>query len=109
MIPNPQPRLLTIFLTPFGRLGMNRLHFGISSAPEIFQRRISEILRDIKGVTYHIDAGLGDASTHSVREDCISIVLQRPQEAGLTRNEMCAFSKRSIRFPRSVQGFHADL
>ena len=36
--------LLTIFLTPFGRFYFNKLPFGISSAPKIFQRRMSNTL-----------------------------------------------------------------
>ena len=36
--------LLTTFLTPFGRYCFHRLPFGITSAPEHFQRRMSVIL-----------------------------------------------------------------
>ena len=32
-----ESKLLTTFITPFGRYCFNRLPFGISSAPEIFQ------------------------------------------------------------------------
>lgn len=32
---------LTTFITPFGRYCFHRLPFGISSAPEHFQKRIS--------------------------------------------------------------------
>ena len=42
--------LLTTFITPFGHYCFKRLLFGISSAPEVFQRRISEILNGIEGV-----------------------------------------------------------
>ena len=35
---------LTTFITPFGRSCFQRLPFGITSAPEIFQKRMSEIL-----------------------------------------------------------------
>ena len=35
---------LTTFITPFGRYCFNRLPFGITSAPEHFQRRMSDIL-----------------------------------------------------------------
>ena len=41
-------KLLTTFVTPFGRYCFNRLPFGISSAPEIFQRTMSEILKDVE-------------------------------------------------------------
>ena len=36
-------RLLTTFIMPFGRYYFNKLPFGISSAPELFQRRMSTI------------------------------------------------------------------
>ncbi|GFO43320.1 Pol polyprotein, partial [Plakobranchus ocellatus] len=61
-----QSRLLTTFLTPYGRFCMNRLPFGISSAPEIFQRRMSEILRDIDGVICHMDDILIHASNKTL-------------------------------------------
>jgi hypothetical protein len=38
----PESAKLTTFITPFGRYIFNRLPFGISSAPELFQHRISE-------------------------------------------------------------------
>ena len=47
--------LLTTFITPFGRYRFNRLPFGITSAPEHFQRRMSEVLQDLEGVVCLID------------------------------------------------------
>ena len=44
-----ESKLLTTFVTPFGRYCFNRLPFGISSAPEIFQRTLSETLKDVDG------------------------------------------------------------
>ena len=43
-------RLLTTFITPIGRFCFNKLPFGISSAPEHFQKRISAILSGLRGV-----------------------------------------------------------
>ena len=34
-----ESRLLTTFLTPYGRYCFNKLPFGISSAPELFQKK----------------------------------------------------------------------
>jgi len=42
-----ESKLLTTFVTPFDRYRFNRLPFGISSAPEILQRTMSEILKDV--------------------------------------------------------------
>ena len=43
-------RLLTTFITPFGRYCFNKMPFGISSAPEHFQERMSNILSGLDGV-----------------------------------------------------------
>ena len=43
---------LTTFITPFGRYCFNKMPFGISSAPEHFQRRMSKILSGLDGVLF---------------------------------------------------------
>ncbi|GFO30891.1 Pol polyprotein [Plakobranchus ocellatus] len=106
-----QSRFLTTFLTPFGRFCMNRLPFGISSAPEIFQRRMSEILRDIDGVICHMDDILIHASNQDTHDERVRTVLQRLQQAGLTLNEKCEFSKPVIKFLGHIidgHGIRAD-
>lgn len=42
--------LLTTFWTPFGRYRWTRLPFGISSAPEIFQAKMREVIEGLDGV-----------------------------------------------------------
>ncbi|GBN71415.1 hypothetical protein AVEN_10637-1 [Araneus ventricosus] len=42
-------------ITPFGRFRFQRLPFGISSAPEHFQRRMSQMLEGIPGTICHMD------------------------------------------------------
>ena len=42
--------LLTTFHTPFGRYRWLRMPFGISSAPEVFQRKMHELIEGLKGV-----------------------------------------------------------
>jgi len=46
---------LTTFITPYGRFCCSRLPFGISSAPEYFQKRVSQILEGLEGVANLID------------------------------------------------------
>ena len=41
---------LTTFSTPFGRYRWRRMPFGISSAPEVFQRRMHEVIKGLQGV-----------------------------------------------------------
>ena len=45
---DPETAKLTTFITPVGRFCFNRLLFGITSTPEHFQRRMTEILCDIE-------------------------------------------------------------
>lgn len=40
---SPESRLLTTFITPLGRYCFNKMPFGITSAPEHFQRCMSEV------------------------------------------------------------------
>ena len=47
--------LLTTFKTPRGRYRWLRLPFGIKSAPEIFQRKMDEMLEGIEGARAVID------------------------------------------------------
>ena len=55
----PESRPLTTFITPFGRYQFNRLPFGIASAPEHFQRRMSQMLEDLEGTICHADDRAG--------------------------------------------------
>ena len=47
---SPESHPLTTFLTPFGRYWFNKLPFGISSAPEVFQSRMNTVLNGLDGV-----------------------------------------------------------
>ena len=45
----------TTFIIPLGRYCSNKLPFGISSAPEYFQKRVSTILNGLAGVLCLMD------------------------------------------------------
>ena len=45
-----ESKLLTTFITPWGRFCFNRMPFGICSAPEFFQRSMEKILHGLNGV-----------------------------------------------------------
>ena len=55
---------LTTFNSPFGRYRWTRMPFGISSAPEVWQRRMHEFAQDLSGVKVIADdilnAGFGE-------------------------------------------------
>ena len=82
-----ESRLLTTFVTPFGRYCFNRLPFGISSAPEIFQRTLSRILEDLDGTICQMDDILVHGIDQSEYDRRLRAVLLRLQEAGLTLND----------------------
>ena len=84
--------LLTTFTTPQGRFAFNRIPFGISSAPEIFTRTMSQILEGMDGVICHMDDILVYASDETTHDERLREVLGRLQEAGLTLNEKCEFN-----------------
>ena len=65
-VPLDEPSsLLTTFSTPVGRMKWNRMPFGISVAPEEFQRRIDESLEGLEGTKAIADDILiwGDGNT----------------------------------------------
>ena len=48
-------RHLTTFITPFGRYCFNKLPFGITSAPEYFQKKMSAVVDGLQGALCLID------------------------------------------------------
>ncbi|KAE8277802.1 hypothetical protein D5F01_LYC24173 [Larimichthys crocea] len=90
--------LLTTFISPFGRYHYNRLCFGISSAPEHFQKRISRTLEGLEGVLCQMDDVLIWGATQREHDERLRKALVRLQEAGVTLNDKCEFSKHKIKF-----------
>lgn len=105
-------KLLTTFITPFGRFAFNRLPFGITSAPEIFQRTMSTILQGLEGVICHMDDILILGSTQLEHDLRVRQVLKKLQDAGLTLNaKKCEFSKTEVTYLGHVitgHGIRAD-
>ena len=79
-------RLLTTFVTLYGRLCFNKLPFGISSAPEIFQHQMNDILSGLPGVLCHIDEILVAGATPAEHDRRLQTVLDRIKAAGITRS-----------------------
>ena len=104
--------LLTTFITPVGRFCFNRLPFGITSAPEFYQKRMSHILSGLPGVVCMIDDILVFGQSQQEHDKRLELVLNRINRAGITLNsEKCEFSKRSVKFLGHVineSGIHPD-
>ena len=93
-----ESKLLTTFVTPFGRHCFNRLPFGISSAPEVFQRMMSTILEGFEGVVCQMGDVLIHVPTQDAHDTRVQQVLERLQASSITLNDKCEFSKRRIKF-----------
>ena len=104
--------LLTTFITPFGRYHFRRLPFGISSAPEHFQRRMSEALSGLEGTVCLMDDILVYGATREQHDKRLREVLERLRSLGMTLNsEKCTFAQSSVKFLGHVidaQGIRPD-
>lgn len=90
---------LTTFITPFGRFHFNRLPFGINSAPEHFQRTMSEVIEGLDGVVCHIDDVLVWGCNQEEHDARLHATLQRIEKAGITLNvEKCDLSQTKVTF-----------
>ncbi|OXA53834.1 Transposon Tf2-6 polyprotein [Folsomia candida] len=95
---SPESRRLTTFLTPFGRYCYKRLPFGITSAPEVYQKRMSEILRGRICVVHHDDI-LVWGKTMEEHDARLRDVLKRLRDAGVTLNPAkCEFGVTTVKF-----------
>jgi len=89
-------KLLTTFITPFGRYCFNKLPFGISSAPEHFQRRMSCILDGLDGVLCLIDDVVifgKDQEEHDARLEAALTRIQADKITLNKRKRECGQSK----------------
>ena len=107
-----ESRPLTTFITPFGRYCFNKLPFGISSAPELFQKRMSQILEGLPGVLCLIDDIIIFGKTQAEHDERLIATLKRLQTSRVTLNsEKCEFNKTSIKFLGHLidpEGIRAD-
>ena len=82
---------LRLFLTPFRRYYWNRLPFGISPAPEIFQRQLEVALENLPGINTIVDDILihgGDSMVEAERDHdrCLIAFFKRCREQRIFLN-----------------------
>ncbi|XP_034023466.1 uncharacterized protein K02A2.6-like [Thalassophryne amazonica] len=96
---HPDSCKLTTFITPFGRFHFKRLPFGITSAPEIFQRKMMETMEGLEGVEIFMDDVLIYGATVSEHDQRLEKVMQRIEIAGLKLNrDKCSIRQHQLRF-----------
>ena len=83
---SPDSRFLTTFITPFGRFCFKPMPFGIKSAPEHYQRKMSQILEESEGYISIIDDMLIHGKTQEEHYCRLKAILKRLDDMGATLN-----------------------
>lgn len=85
---------LCTFNTPFGRYCLKRLPFGVSSAPEAFQKCIAQRLEDLEGVVNFMDDILVWGENLEEHDQRLRRLLERIRSINLKLNwEKCCCTK----------------
>ncbi|XP_053956201.1 uncharacterized protein K02A2.6-like [Anastrepha ludens] len=74
-------REITTFITHKGLFRYKRLMFGISSAPEIFQRVLEELLSTCRNCLNYIDDVIIYGSTKEEHDSCVKTVLEHHRDS----------------------------
>jgi hypothetical protein len=77
---------LCTFNTPFGRYSFCRLAFGISSAPEVLQKKNVQLFGDIPGVHIVFDDLIIAATDDQEHDSILKLVLQRARQHNVRFN-----------------------
>lgn len=96
---HPQSREITAFATHIGTFRYKRLSFGITSAAEVFQETIRQLLCDIEGALNMSDDVLIYGRTQEEHDRALNAVLTRLRDNNLTVNkDKCEFSADTLEF-----------
>lgn len=88
---------LTTFITPVGRFWFKRLPFGITSAPEVFQDRMEQLLTGLPGVVVIMDDILIHGADEAEHDERYNKVLEVLTKAGLKLNSSkCLLKKKKL-------------
>ena len=104
--------LLTTFQTHIGRFKFKRLPFGLNSANEVFQKRVSQVFGGIKGVKVMYDDVLIFGSTEEEHNERLRTALGRARKNGVKLNKnKCKFLLSEVTYVGHVissQGIKVD-
>lgn len=94
-----QSREITTFVTHKGLYRYKRLMFGVSCAPEMYQKVLSDVLHDCEGARNIMDDIVVFGRNVVEHDERLQKVLSRLQERGFTLNpEKCSFYMDRIHF-----------
>ena len=108
-----ESRKYVVINTHRGLFQYNRLPFGVSSAPGIFQRVMESVLAGLPGVIVYLDGILITGSSGEEHLATLEKVLQHLKEAGLRlKRKKCVFMAASVTYLGhriDAQGLHPIL
>ncbi|XP_047989292.1 uncharacterized protein K02A2.6-like [Leguminivora glycinivorella] len=91
--------MLLTLNTPIGLMKVNRLAYGVSAAPGIFQRLMSTTLANMEGVACLLDDVAVTGRNVEEHNQRLNAVLEKLQDMGFRLNvDKCVFASRSITF-----------
>ena len=94
-----ESKKLTTINTHKGLFRYNRLCYGISSAPAIFQRTMENLLQGLHHVCVYLDDIIITGSTNEEHIDNLREVLHRLAEAGLRlKRKKCFFMEKTVTY-----------
>ncbi|UYV65978.1 hypothetical protein LAZ67_3006049 [Cordylochernes scorpioides] len=94
---DPQSKPLTTFITHRGCYRFCKVPFGLSSAPEAYQKGMDSILLDLKGVICYLDDVVVYAKDRQELEERLRKVLQRFDKVGIRLNRnKCKFAMEEL-------------
>ena len=95
-----QSKQLVTINTHKGLYCYNRLPFGISAAPSIFQRTMENVLQGIPNTCIYLDDVLVTGNTQESHLVNLEAVLSKLQTAGLRlKHSKCTFMMSSVEYP----------
>ncbi|XP_041820347.1 uncharacterized protein K02A2.6-like [Chelmon rostratus] len=95
----PESQELLTIVTHKGLYRYQRLPFGITSAPALFQRAMDQILSGLPGVQCYLDDLLITGSNEKSHLQNLEATLQRLEDYGLrVRQDKCEFFKSSVEY-----------
>jgi hypothetical protein len=100
-----QSSMVTTFMTPFGRFRFERIPMGISAAPEIFQKKMTELLQNHDGCEVIMDDILVYGKTEAEHDSRLEKVLSTIEASGLKLNEAkCQIKKKQLTYFGHIVG-----
>lgn len=94
----PSTKLCT-FNTPFGRYRFNRLPFGIKSAPEVFQKMMTDLMSGIPATEVVVDDILVWGTNEKEHDESLRQVLDRARKSNLKLSlKKCKVKREEVQY-----------